>query len=122
MKSVVLDTSFILTCIREKIDFFEDIEMLGLQILIPEQVIKEVKQISNSKKKLKFREEAKLAIKLLDKSIFKELILEGKNTDNSIAEYANQHKTLVATLDKELKKKVKSQKIVIRAKKKLEII
>ena len=40
-----MDSSFILTCVRQKIDFFEEIELKGIQILIPKQVIREIKGI-----------------------------------------------------------------------------
>ena len=56
MKKVILDTNFILTCIRNKIDFLEEIKFKGMQILIPKQVLKEIKRISNSRKKLRFRD------------------------------------------------------------------
>ena len=91
MKKVILDTNFILTCIRNKIDFFEDINLMGLQILIPEQVILEIKRISESKKKLRFREEAKLALQLLEKSKCKRINLKTKNTDNGLSNYSKEH-------------------------------
>ena len=122
MKKVILDTNFILTCIRQKIDFFEEINLMGLQILIPEQVLTEIKRISESKKKLRFREEARLSLKLLGKSKFTKVDLKSKNTDNGILKYSKEHDIIVATLDKELKQKVKGQKFVIRGKKKLEVV
>ena len=122
MKQVLLDTNFILTCIRNKIDFFEDIKFMGLKILIPKQVISEIERISESKKKLRFREEAKIALALLKKSKFTKIDLKNKNVDNGIAKYAKEGSVTVATLDRELKQKIKGQKMVIRGKKKLEII
>ena len=49
MKEVVLDTSFILTCIKQKIDFFEEIKLMGMLPVIPEQVKEEVKGLAKSK-------------------------------------------------------------------------
>ncbi len=121
MKSALLDTNFILTCIRNKIDFFEEINLMGFQILIPKQVIQEIKRISESKKKLRFREEAKLSLKLLEKSKFTKIDLKTKNTDNGISTYSKEHDVIVATLDKGLKQKIKTQKLVIKQKKKLEL-
>ena len=71
MKQVILDTNFILTCIKQKIDFFEEINLMGVQILIPKQVIQEIKNISKSKKKRHFKEDAKLSLKLLEKNSYK---------------------------------------------------
>ncbi|RLG12444.1 hypothetical protein DRN73_02550 [Candidatus Pacearchaeota archaeon] len=121
MKKVLLDTNFILTSIRNKIDFTEDIKFLGLEILIPEQVVNELKNILNSKKKLRFKQESKIALKLIIP--FKKIDLKFKNTDNGIINFAkNNPDIIIATLDREIKKKIKNPKLIIRNKKKLEII
>lgn len=122
MKKVILDTNFILSCIRKKIDFFEEIKFIGLKILIPNQVIKEIKGIAESKKKLKFREEAKLALRLLEKNSFKKIDLKRKNVDRGLINLAKGNKdTIIATLDREIKEKVENQKLIIRGNKKLEM-
>ena len=123
MKQTILDTNFILTCIKQKIDFFEDIRFEGIQIIIPKQVINEIKKIADSKQKLKFRENAKLALKLLEKNKFKKIDLGKGHVDKRIINYSKDNKNIiVATLDKELKNKIKNLKLVIRRKKKLEIV
>jgi len=123
MRRVILDTNFILSCIRQKIDFFEEIPLLGLQIIIPEQIIKELKKIIDSKKKLHFKEEAKIALKLLEKNNFKKIDLKRKNVDTGIITLAKSDKNIIiATLDKEIKTKIKNQELIIRGKKKLEIV
>ena len=123
MQQTLLDTSFILTCIKQKIDFFEEIKLMGVQILIPKQVIDEIKRIIESKKKLHFKEDAKLALKLLEKNLFKKIDLKNKNTDKGIVKFAKKDKKIsIATLDKELKDKIPNQKLIIRQRKRLEII
>ncbi|MCK5149484.1 hypothetical protein KAJ87_00985 [Candidatus Pacearchaeota archaeon] len=122
MKQVILDTSFILTCVKQKIDFFEEIKLLGIQIIIPKQVIKELKGISDSKKKLHFREDANLSLEILKKYKFKEVDLKVKNVDEAIKRFAEKNKNvLVATLDQGIKNKINNSKLIIRQKKKLEI-
>ena len=116
MKQVLLDTNFILTCIKQKIDFFEDLKLRGIEIIIPEQVIGEIHGLSNSK------EEAKIALKLLQKNKFKKADLKTKNVDKGIIKYAKDKTILVGTLDREIKKGVKNPKLLIRGKKKLEIV
>ena len=122
MKQVLLDTSFILTSIRNKIDFISELPLKGLSVLVPKQVISEIENIAESKKKLRFREEAKLALKILEKSKTRKIDLKSKNTDNGIVKYSKEHNVIVATLDREIKKKVQGQRLVIRGKKNLEII
>ena len=112
MKQVILDTSFIIACVKQKIDFFEDIKLMGLQVLIPVQVISELNALKEE-----------VSLKLLEKNKFKKIDVENSNVDKGIINYAKKDAGLVvATLDKEIKTKVKNPKMVIRGKKKLEII
>ena len=123
MKQVVLDTNFILTCIRNKIDFFEEIKFKGMQILIPKQVITEIKRINNSKKKLRFREDAKLSLEILEKNKFESICLGKGHVDKLLLKFAEiNSQVIVATLDRELKKKVKNRKMIIQEKKRLKIL
>ncbi|MFH1585604.1 MAG: PIN domain-containing protein [archaeon] len=116
MKQILLDTSFILSCIRNKIDFFEDLKLQGYEILIPKQVIVELGGLSNSK------QESNIALKLLEKNKFKKVDLETKDVDKGLIDYANKNKIIVGTLDREIKNKVRYGKIVIRGKKRLGVV
>ena len=112
MKQVILDTSFILTCVRQKIDFFERISHEGMQIIIPLQTINELKGLG-----------ADAALRIIEKSEFEEINVSGKDADAAILKIAKENPSIiVATLDKELKKKIKNPKMIIRGKKKLEIV
>ena len=112
MKQVILDTSFILTCVKQKIDFFEKLEHDGFKILIPEQTIDELMGLG-----------AQLALNIIQKHKFQMVKIKGKDADAAIINFAKENpKVIVATLDSGLKKKIKSQKMVIRGKKKIEII
>ena len=127
MKITILDTNFILTCVKQKIDFFEEIKFMGMEILIPKQVINELKKVVNSKKKFHFRKDAELSLKLLEKekNSFKkiDLLKYGKNTDKRLKNFTEKNKNIIiATLDRELKNKIKNPKLVIREKNKLEVI
>ncbi len=123
MKKAILDTNFLLTCVKQKIDFLNEIKFMGIKVLIPEEVLDEVRKIMNSRKKLHFREDAKLALKTLDKGGFEKIKLGTSYVDKGIVNFAEKNKdVIIATLDKELKKKIKKPKLVIRGKKKLEII
>jgi len=117
MKYIVLDTSFILTAIRNKIDLFE--ELSGYEIIIPEQVINEIKGLENSK----LKSESNIALKLIKLNKPKIKDFNGKNTDNAIVNYAKKNPdTIIATLDREIKRNIKNSKLIIRNKKKLEIL
>jgi len=112
MKQILLDTNFIISCIKNKIDFFDYIETEGYNIVVPEQVINELEGLKKES-----------ALRLLEKNKFKTISLMGKIVDNSIINYANKNPSIIiATLDKELQKKIKNRKMIIRNRKKLEII
>lgn len=112
MKQVILDTSFIMTAVKEKIDFFTWIAEEGFQIVIPEQAIDELMALN-----------ANLALHILEKNKFKLSKISGKDADSAIIKFANENPTaIVATLDLALKKKLKNKKMVIRQKRKLEIV
>ena len=123
MKKAVLDTNFILSCVKQKIDFLDEIKFMGMEILIPEEVLKEVEKIRDSGKKLHFRENATLALKILDRKEFKKITLGTEDVDKGLVNFAENNKdAIIATLDGEIKKKIKKPKLVIRGRKKLEII
>jgi len=121
MAEVLLDTNFILSCINQRIDFFEELELMGHFVIIPSGVLLELENIADSKKKMQFRENATLALKLLKGKYFKRIRLGDGHTDDTIVEFLNKNPDVIlATLDKELKKRVKARKIVIKSKKKIE--
>lgn len=112
-----------MACIRQGIDFFDEISYQGYEVLIPENVIRELKKIISSKQKLHNRETAELALKILSKNKYRTVKFQKRNVDNAIAEFANsKDNVIVATLDRELKNKINKNKMVIRNKKKLEVV
>lgn len=115
MKRIILDTSFILSCVRKKIDFFEEISNSGLEILIPLQVIEEIKSIKNS--------ESKTALLILKDKKYKSIDLKTKKVDEGILKFSEKNKgDIIATIDKELQMKIYARRMIIRGSKKLEII
>lgn len=121
MRYVLLDTNFILSCIRKKIDFIDQIQMLGLKIIIPLEVKKELKNLLERSQK-KTQEESRIALKLLEKNKFEEIELGIKNVDNGIVEFANKNKDyIIATLDKEIQEKIENYKLIIRGEKTIEL-
>jgi len=123
MKKIILDTNFILTCAKQKIDFLEWLETNGYEILIPSNVIEEIEKIIKSRKEIRFRDAARISAILIKSHEVNFIDLKGKNVDNSIVNFAKQNPDmLVATLDREIQGKIKNKKLIIRGKKKLEII
>ena len=95
---------------------------MGIKVLIPEQVVKEIQGIANDGNSKK-AQLATLTLEILDKNKFKKFDLRLKNVDKGILKYAEKNSELyIATLDREIKIQSNNPKIVIREKKRLEII
>ncbi|MCL5018158.1 MAG: PIN domain-containing protein [Candidatus Pacearchaeota archaeon] len=117
MKYAVLDTNFILSCVRKKINFFDEIAFMGRSVIIPKQVIVELGGLSKSKP------EARTALLILEKNKFKKVTLHGRNVDNGIVKLANENEGyVIATLDREMQNRIKNRKLIIRGDKRLEVI
>lgn len=123
MNKVLLDTNFILSCIREKVDIFDKMECLGYVVMIPTIVIDELKRISLGNKSSKLRSEAEFALRVLKSEKYEEVKAVGRYADIGIINYLKKNPSIaVATLDREIKKSVKNPKIVLRARQRLEVI
>lgn len=123
MTEAILDSNFILTAVKAKIDFLNEMKFMGLTPVLPIQVIDELKKITSSKKKAKFKEHAELALKILHQNKPKEIDIKNAYVDQGIIDYASQNKdVIIATMDKELRSKIKNRKLVVRGMKKLELV
>jgi rRNA-processing protein FCF1 len=122
---IILDTNFLVTCAKQKIDLFEQIkDLLGnVKFIVPEQVVAELESLSEDKKlKIKEREAAKLSVDLIKNNFVIIIDLKVKNTDAGIVKYANENNIYIATLDRELKNKIKNPRVrflTIRQKKRI---
>jgi len=112
---IIIDTNFFITCIKQKIDLFSELEELygkgGFEIVVPSQVLNELEMLKDNKKMtIKEKESAKLAIYLIDKNNADIVDMPEKNADLAIIAYANNNSVIVATLDKKLKNAIKNKK------------
>ena len=118
---IILDTNFIISALKNKIQLFD----LPYIWIIPEEVIKELKEIKN-KGNLKDRQTAEIALELIKKNKTKKIKLNTRDVDSGIIKIAIKKNYIIASLDKEMKRKAKKLGIVkfmiIRNKKKLEIL
>jgi len=121
---VILDTNFILYCMKQKIDFISLANELfseNIDFLIAEEVINELKNISERKgEKTKDKDAAKLGLKFV--AGYEKVQLNNKNTDLGIINFAEKNNAIIATSDRGLKSKTKARILSIKDKKSLEII
>ena len=114
---ILLDTNFIITCLKFKIDLFSEINRnchFKYDIFILDESIEELKKLKS-----------KLSLGLIEKFKIK-IIATNENLDtDSLILKTSDKDTIVATQDKELKRRLKVKGIkvlVIRQKKYLKII
>lgn len=123
---VLLDTNFLLTCAKQKVDFASLIsEQIDekLEWIIPEEVIEELTELSDRKgMKGKDKEAAKLALMLAERMGYESVRLNNKNVDVGIADFIRGKLIALATLDKGLKKRVDNTLIVISDKRQVQIV
>jgi len=113
-KKVIIDTNFLVECIRFKIDLFSEIDRLLIyhELFILDRALEELSRIKIKERALlkKFLEK----FKIIDTSSYSNL-----GVDDIITKLSEDY--VIATQDKELKRRLKGQKIIIRQKKYLEL-
>jgi len=128
MKKILLDTNFLMACGQFKVDIFSQIDGITnfkYKIYILDKIIEELKKIVEEQKG-KHKDAAKVALTLID---IKHLEIiktnSNKKTDDIIVDISSKNDFIVATQDKDLKRKLFNHNIsviILRNKKTLEII
>jgi len=118
---LVMDTNFVMEVARNKIDLERELKRImeyPYELYIISGTREELKKIAEEQKG-KDRGTAKLALEMI-KDV-KTLEVNGKNVDEKLVDVSDKN-TIIATQDRELKKKIKGRIIVVRQKKYLKLI
>jgi len=114
---VLLDSNFIISCVKRKIDFLSELEMLGFKIIIPREVLQEMKDL-----RIKSRHEDRMAIDLavgmLDKGKIKKIKLGDGKIDNKLIDMGKRG-AHIASLDAFIKRSVPNRVVINNAANKL---
>ncbi|MEK6876906.1 MAG: PIN domain-containing protein [Nanoarchaeota archaeon] len=128
MKKILLDTNFLLIPYQFRVDIFTQIDRiihLQYKIFVLDKSVEELKKIVEGQKG-KNRDAAKIALKLIAIKNIRIIKTESdKKTDEAIAELSQKDKYIVATQDKDLKRRLINQGIeviVLRQKKILVLV
>lgn len=125
---ILLDTNFILTCAKEKIDFESFADKLfseKIEWIVPQDVLNELGNLKDKKgintldKKAAF-----VSFEILQrlKPRIVELLGKNPNIDIKIVNYIVDKDIVLATMDKGLKSRVKNKILSVRGKKSLELL
>ncbi len=125
---ILLDTNFIIACAKQKIDIQEKANQAtsqAIEWLIPQDVLNELGNLKDRPgTKLVDRQAATLSFEIIKTLSPRVINLPSKNpnVDIKIVNYILDKPIILATLDKNLKSRVKNKIITIKGKKNLEII
>ena len=113
---VLLDSSFIVSCVRNRIDFLSQLEEQGFKVIAPREVMQELKDLkSESKTSHDDRIAINVALDLLSKRNIGKIKIGGKNVDEGLI-MRGREGYYVATLDAGIKRKIPNKVIIFRSK------
>ncbi|MCX8194552.1 MAG: PIN domain-containing protein [Candidatus Micrarchaeota archaeon] len=115
MKKVVLDTNFLLSQYEQKVDLIEGLLHIAdgpVQIIIPSGAVEELEALScKGGRRASAARFALGAIQTLSLKIPTKILKSSGEVDKWIFKFATKNKTLVATNDRALRKKLASARI-----------
>ena len=105
MVEILCDTSFLIHIATNRVKNISNLETeIGqVQFLVPDVVIKELEKLSKQEEK----KQEILATVNYSKNL-KKISISGKFADQALIDHIKQHGGIIATMDKELKKKIKN--------------
>ena len=104
MVEVICDTSFLIHLSTHKIKNLDSVntEIGQIQFVVPSTVLNELKKLSKTQKK---KQDAITTIEFAQN--LKTIEMSGKFADQAIIDHVRNHGGITATMDKELKNKIK---------------
>ena len=105
MVEVICDTSFLIHLSTRKIKNLDSVntEIGQIQFVVPSVVLNELEKLSKTQKK---KQDAITTIEFAQN--LKTIEMSGKFADQAIIDHVRNHGGITATMDKELKSKIKS--------------
>lgn len=104
---VLLDSSFIITCIKRKIDFISQLEEQGFRVLLPREVFQELKDL-----KLRVSHDDRaiidIALKVFESKKIKKMKLGNDTVDKGLIAKGKQG-FYIASLDSSIRREVKNK-------------
>lgn len=115
----ILDTNFIITCIKEGIDFIDQLKVNGFRIIVPKEVVDEIKDLRKDGSRSD-RQSALIALEIIEHSKLEKTSLTKRSVDEGLIERGKKG-AYIATLDAAIRRIVPNKIIISRTKKSIEI-
>ena len=116
---VLLDSSFIISCIKRKIDFIQNLNEMGFNPVVPREVLQELKDLKH-KSPQEERKAIDIAILLFEKRKIKKSKVGGNTVDEGLIS-KGKNGIHIATLDRVIKREVPNKIVINNSKNSLEI-
>ena len=116
---VVLDSNFVISCIKRKIDFLGQLEEQGFKILLPREVFQELKDLRTDVPHDE-RTAIDMALEMLGSKKMKKVSLGNLNVDQGLIALGRKG-AYIATLDAAIKRAVPNRVVISNAKNAIEI-
>lgn len=117
MMKVILDSSFIISCIRKRIDFISQLNEQGFKIIVPREVMQEMKDLRNSDRSSR---EDRIAIDVAFQMLEKNKLVEKTSFgDGKVDDYLIQKGKEgyhIATLDAGIKNLIGNRVVIFSSK------
>ncbi len=112
---VILDSSFIISCVRERIDFLSQLQEQGFNPIVPREVLQEMKDLRiRNGTSHDDRMAIDVAFDLLEKGKVKKTSLGTGKVDDWLIK-RGQEGIFIATLDTGIKKRVPKRVVIFKA-------
>jgi rRNA-processing protein FCF1 len=108
---VLLDTSFIVSCIKKRIDFISQLEAQGFRVVVPREVMQELKDFKTRTKSHENRSAVDVALELFEKHGIEKMAL-GKNIVDDALIAKGKEGMFIATLDNGIKRSVPNRVVI----------
>jgi rRNA-processing protein FCF1 len=113
---VVLDTNFIISCIRKRIDFIGELEGLGFKVVVPRRVLQELKDLRKERgTSHSDRTAIDVANEFFTNSKVKKIRLGGRTVDEGLIAKGLEG-VHIATLDRAVKREVPNRVVILNSK------
>jgi rRNA-processing protein FCF1 len=116
---VLLDTSFVISCVRKKIDFIGQLEGLGFKVVLPREVLQELRDLRENPRESRLdRDAVDVAFQMFEANKIKKVSLgrrmEKKRVDEALINKGKEG-YYIATLDNEIKRAVPNKIVIFNA-------
>ena len=112
----ILDSSFIISCVRKRIDFLEALREIGFRAAVPKGVLQEMKDLKMKDGTSRLdREAIDIAFEMLSGRDVKKIRVGGRTVDEGLIAKGRSG-IHIATLDRAIKREVPNKIVILDSK------